>query len=132
MNKLFFLSFILLSVFSCTSDDDSDSNNLDPFIGTWHHFSEDGNESNDCEKKSFLKILENNTYSASVYSLINNECLQLGETQGKWSNEGDNNYNLAINDNNNEKNIRKVVFTDNNNTFYFKDSNNTTTTFKRK
>ncbi|WBX75215.1 lipocalin family protein [Tenacibaculum ovolyticum] len=89
MKKLLILSITILSLLSCSNNND----NLDPFIGTWSLFSLDGTEVSDCEKQTTITIIEGGTFTATYYfDEPDNTCLEEESFTGTWTNKGNNNY----------------------------------------
>ena len=134
MKKLLLVAFVTMS-FSACSDSDNE-NELDPFIGTWYFFSENGKEVNDCNKKSTLIISEYGNFTSINYGNQDNpdECIIENTDNGTWLNIDTNKYEI-INNSNSIKQVYTIIFSDNGNTFKSETKfNNTTDTsiFKRK
>lgn len=133
MKKLLFLSIAFFILLSCSSNED----NLDPLVGTWYFFFENGREVDDCNKKSTLIVIENGNLSSVNYGNQDNinECVIEGTLEAKWTNNGNGNYIMTCKSDN-LKNTPKIIFKDNNNTFLSSSTNQNgrieTQTFKRK
>ncbi len=113
MKKLLILSIAFFSLLSCSSNEE----NLDPFIGTWHFFSIDNKEVNDCLKKNTFIILENgNATYLDHDSKDNGDCIPYEIKKSTWKNKGGGNYAL-IGEGETEESIQKVTFSNNNNTW---------------
>ncbi|MFD2566153.1 lipocalin family protein [Pseudotenacibaculum haliotis] len=113
MKKIFLSLVLCLSLFSCSSNDDD---NPDLIVGTWNLFSLNGTTASDCEKRSFVTFLANNTAAGENYNTdVNNNCVRIGVDETvQWVNSGNNTYTIGSNSN---PLIWNVVFSDNNNTF---------------
>lgn len=109
IKKLLILSITILSLISCSSNDD----NLDPIIGTWYKFSEEGIESSDCEKKTTVTFNENSNFKSISYESIDNECIKEDEYSSNWKNKGSGVYSTGTG---NEATDATVSFSDSNNT----------------
>jgi len=125
MKKILVLTITMFSLLACSSDDE---NNLDPIIGTWYKFSQNGEEFGECEKKTTFTFSENGTYSITPYVTLNNECIIDGKDDGNWSNKSEGNYGI-IPSGETEEAVAKIVFSNNNNTLTFTQEN---TIYKRK
>jgi len=136
MKKILVLTIAMFSLLACSSDDE---NNLDPIIGTWYLFSENGIEVNDCIKKSTTTFSEDGTYtvSTSYYLSENNECIpdEGSADDGAWINRGEGNYSRTPTGEIIDDETIKTTFSDNNNTmtYSYEDGGETTVyTHKRK
>ncbi|MGB1042395.1 MAG: lipocalin family protein [Tenacibaculum sp.] len=129
MKKILTIAVVAMSFLACNNDDD----NLDPFVGKWYKFAENGIEVSECEQKSTIEILENGTFTSSFYYINNNENCELdGIATGIWKNQGNSVYGTKLSgENNDEYDNAKVTFSNNSFTASQPDSENTTT-FKRK
>lgn len=93
-----FLSFLTLIFTSCSSDDDS-SSQQDPIIGTWkyHKAFVNGVEQTltDCEKQETFVFKSNDTVDYKYYEEeVSGNCLLEEDASGTWSNNGNNLYAL--------------------------------------
>ncbi|TDQ29895.1 lipocalin family protein [Tenacibaculum caenipelagi] len=114
MKKNLILTIAMFSLFSCSSDDE---NNTDPIVGTWYLFSENNEEVSTCGQKNTMTFNENGTYSETYYYTDESDnCVSGGGDEGNWSNKGKENYGLIPSLENTEG-TTKIVFSDNNNTF---------------
>ncbi|CAL2103343.1 Lipocalin-like domain-containing protein [Tenacibaculum sp. 190130A14a] len=130
MKKLLSVAFVAMSFFACTDSDDS----LDPFVGNWYYFSDNGVEVDECKKKSTVIILENGKYTFTGYEMVDKQCILDNTANGNWANKGNGNYGLT-NEGSTEERVNKVTFSDNGNTFTFTeviDQVTETTVYKRK
>ncbi|OSY88247.1 hypothetical protein WH52_05570 [Tenacibaculum holothuriorum] len=118
MKKLLVLLIAMLSLFSCSSDDE----NLDPFVGTWKLFSNRQGEVNECEKKTTIIINESGTYSSSYYYEENNACTN-GNATGVWENAGNGIYEIKESGSN-QVELANITFKDNNKTFVITETDN--------
>lgn len=133
MKKILVLTIAMFSLLACSSDDE---NNLDPIVGTWYKFSEEGIEASDCEKKSSVTFKENGTFNSVSYESIDDECIIEDEFSATWTNKGNGVYSRI---NNGESSDSSITFSDNGNTMtsvYKQEYNGETltdiTVFKRK
>ncbi|OSY87740.1 hypothetical protein WH52_09945 [Tenacibaculum holothuriorum] len=126
MKKILFLSIAILSIVSCSSDDE----NFDPFVGTWGLFSRNNNEVNDCEKRTTVIINQNGSFSSTSYEEVNGICSTDVKSTGTWTNKGNGVYTTKESSSNTEE-PANLTFTNNNNTLIVNFSNSKTT-FKRK
>jgi hypothetical protein len=117
MKKLLYL-FIASTIFmSCSSNDDSD---LDQVIGTWQLITETENgvdQSTTCSKKSTATFSNNGNFSTIFFysdSDVDSTC-ESGNSSGTWESAGNSNYTLTFEDG--DSNTTKLNFTDNNNQF---------------
>ncbi|CAM1366244.1 conserved protein of unknown function [Tenacibaculum soleae] len=131
MKRLLILSITILTLISCSSNDD----NLDPFIGTWSFSAVDGTEVDECSQKTTLTILENGNFINDHYELIDDKCELENTNKGTWINRSGGNYGITQ-DGNTKESVNKVTFTNNNNTFSFNETDDDGTveiiTYKRK
>ncbi|WP_422091590.1 lipocalin family protein [Tenacibaculum ovolyticum] len=131
MKRLLILSITILTLISCSSNDD----NLDPFIGTWSFSAVDGTEADECSQKTTLTILENGNFINDHYELIDDKCELENTNKGTWINRSGGNYGITQ-DGSTKESVNKVTFTNNNNTFSFNETDDDGTveiiTYKRK
>ncbi|OCK42429.1 hypothetical protein BA195_09630 [Tenacibaculum soleae] len=131
MKRLLILSITILTLISCSSNDD----NLDPFIGTWSFSAVDGTEVDECSQKTTLTILENGNFINDHYELIDDKCELENTNKGTWINRSGGNYGITQ-DGSTKESVNKVTFTNNNNTFSFNETDDDGTveiiTYKRK
>ncbi|MGG6231928.1 lipocalin family protein [Tenacibaculum sp. SDUM215027] len=132
MKKILVLTIAMFSLFACSSDDE----NLDPIVGTWYKFSEEGIEASDCEKKSSVTFNENGTFNSISYESIEDKCVIEDELSATWTNKGNGVYSRTYNG---ESSNTSITFSDNGNTMtsvYKQEYNGETltdiTVFKRK
>ena len=112
MKKILILTVALFSLMSCSDND----NSIDPVIGSWFPFSENGVESSDCEKKSTLTFSENGAFTTTNYILDGNECFLDNEASGIWSAKAGSVYTITISGRA-EGDDGVLVFSNNNDTF---------------
>lgn len=111
MKKILILTIALVSLFSCSSDENE---NIDPIIGVWYVYSYKGQLTNECERKGLTTFTKDGDFSTISYALINNNCIEDSSSTGTWSNKGNNAY--VIKRGNDEDEVT-ITFSDNNNTF---------------
>lgn len=95
MKKIIYLFIAMISLSSCSSNDDLDQ---DLLIGKWQLTSqkEDNVEySDDCSKRSTITFLENKTVTVSSYYDYGNGCENLTDSF-KWINLGNASYELTF------------------------------------
>ena len=121
MKKILYLLLTVLFISSCSSNSEFDSS-IDPIIGSWRlkSISSDGiEESDECTRKTKLKILENGTSNAVYYDYEGvNDC-QANPVSGIWENVGNSNYEFTSQY---ENPTHKIIFTNNNNIFTYSDT----------
>lgn len=112
MKKIFLSLALTLALFSCSSNNDDDT---DIIVGTWNLFSLNGTTVSDCEKQSYVVFNANNTATGENYNFdTNNNCVKVGVDETvQWVNSGNNTYTIGSSSN---PLIWNVVFSDNNNT----------------
>lgn len=131
MNKIFpLLLIITLSLISWTKDNST----IDPIVGTWSIFSENGIESSACEKNTPLIFNKNGTFTSIeyYYNEDNQECVKNGTFSSKWIAKGNNIYTTFNKEGSVNGVDAKIVFSDNNTTFtLIEKEDNAVTVFKR-
>lgn len=126
MKKLAILTITLVTLFSCSSDDEK---SLDPIIGTWGVYTdEDGQTPNDCLKKGTLVFLENGNTTSQEYLYEDDKCIADEIEKAKWSRESAGVY-IIIEEGETDNEKFELTFEDNNNIMKLKGSK---ISFKRK
>ncbi|MFT7900430.1 lipocalin family protein [Tenacibaculum ascidiaceicola] len=110
MKKILVLTIAMFSLLACSSDDE---NNLDPIVGTWYKFSEEGIEVSECEKKTSVTFNENGTFNSTSYESIEDKCVIEDEFSATWTNKGNGIYSRIYNG---ESSDVSITFSDNDNT----------------
>lgn len=91
---VFLLLIGVFGLFSCSNDDDNEG---DPVIGTWILQNVEPNTTfnpQDCGPNSTVRILGDNSLTASLYFLQNNCALISGD--GSWQNTGASTYTFNL------------------------------------
>ncbi|WP_445749186.1 lipocalin family protein [Polaribacter sp.] len=119
MKKIIYLFIAMISLSSCSSNDDLDQ---DPIIGKWQLISqkEDNVEySDDCSRRSTITFLENKTVTVSSYYDFGNACENISDSFS-WMNLGNTGYELTYDPN--DKETITIVFSENNTVFTVNES----------
>ena len=120
------LLFLFVLIASCSNNDDnSSSQEQDPFIGKWiiTKTFENGNEEilNDCTRQSTLEVNANGTLLIKGYDFdVNNNCVLDEDNEGieSWRNLGNNKYVLvAVDPDDNSEIIFEFTITFSGSTF---------------
>ncbi|CAL2103344.1 Lipocalin-like domain-containing protein [Tenacibaculum sp. 190130A14a] len=132
MRKLLCLALIAISLFACSDNTET----LDPFVGTWYFFSENGKEVDACNNKSTITVSENGNFTAINYGNQDNsnECIIENTFNATWVKKGTDTYELTEKSTG-IKEVYTIIFSDKSNTFKSEtviDNITETTTFKRK
>ncbi len=96
MNRILILSLLLFTLFSCSSDDDTENSN-DPILGKWFLFSVNNTEVSDCEKKSSIEFKSNGLTISDTHQVAGTngtDCLNISIIENRWENKGDNLYSF--------------------------------------
>ena len=120
MKKLILCLSVFVLVFtSCSSDDDSDSQ--DSIIGTWtfhKSFIDDVEQTlTSCEMQETFTFNSDGTVSYKYYEVIQDICELEESTSGLWANDGNSIYTLTIEGENSSQEITFEA-----NTFYFENA----------
>lgn len=93
MKKLLLLS--ALFVFSCSSDDESEPNEINDLIGTWYLVSWelDGQSQNldSCDLMSYIMFNSNSNFSRIWYQTVSGDCIISGNDTGSFVYSSENN-----------------------------------------
>lgn len=91
MKKIIYLFIAIISLTSCSNNDDDDSTSpsIDLIVGKWEIVSQtmDGEvESPDCDENDILEVFENGTYTLDAYEAISpGTCIE-EKYEGLWTN----------------------------------------------
>ena len=93
MKKLLLLSALFL--FSCSSDDESEPNEINDLIGTWYLVSWelDGQSQNldSCDLMSYIMFNSNSSFSRIWYETVSGDCIIEGNDTGSFVYSSENN-----------------------------------------
>ncbi len=123
MKKILILSVILVSLFSCSDDDET---NLDPIIGTWKLEKQqiedfDGtivDETNECTIQSTLIFKSDNTSSVQLFGGPDQDgnCASDPVSKADWVNKGGNKYEI-LEEGETTPDVLEINFEENNTKF---------------
>lgn len=113
---IIFLAMILVGLSSCSNDDNENTTSIDPLVGVWYPFSDDGIEESKCRKKSTFTFSEDGKYqSIGIIEGSDGNCIDDFKFSGTWENLGDNKYK-STDGKTSESRTSEIIFSDNNNT----------------
>ena len=100
MKKIILLFAISLTFLNCSSSDENVSDNS--LIGTWKIAEEYSNgektQLRECQENDFTEIFSNNTFKATFYEKVDNECITNDDSSGTWKHIGGKEYNIIVGD----------------------------------
>lgn len=116
MKELLYLIFVLL-IFSFSSCNKDEEDTIDPIIGKWFYYSENGEIFEGCHTNSYLTFEDDGTYFGEYFNedFDSEECVSDGiwNTDATWNNNNDETYTFV---NSGETYTAEVQFSDNNET----------------
>lgn len=115
MKKIILLLITIVSLYSCSSNDENET--TDAIIGTWqlNSYTEIGVErSDECSRKTTINFSENGIATVIGFENDGNSCKSETYTMN-WKNSGDSNYTFDTNDG--QTHSFKITFSQNNSVF---------------